>query len=101
MPEPGPSKPPHTLFQEVRPTFSSAEVTKDLALPVSPPASRAPSVQIPPTGPTAKLAKPRAVANKGPIQPPGWERDLIKALAADLGAEVLFLMEKQEFAVMC
>ena len=94
MPGPGPSKPPHTLFQEVRPTFSSAEVAKDLALPMSPPASCSPSVQIPPTRLTAKLAKPRAARNNGPIQAPGWESDLIKALAADLGAEVLFLMEK-------
>lgn len=101
MPGPGPSKPPHTLFQEVRPTFSSAEVAKDLAPPMSPPASCSPSVQIPPTRLTAKLAKPRAARNNGPIQAPGWESDLIKALAADLGAEVLFLMEKQEFAVMC
>lgn len=68
---------------------------------MSPPASCSPSGQIPPTRPTAKLAKPRAAMDKGPIQAPVWERDLIKALAANLGAEVLFLMEKQEFAVMC
>lgn len=56
-----------------------------------------------PGRPAAELAaaEPRAGRNKGPIQPRGWERVLIKALAADVGAEVLFLMEKQAFAVMC
>lgn len=84
-------------------SFRFSRGRENAALPVGHAARRSPPRPTPPGRPAAELAaaEPRAGRNKGPIQPRGWERVLIKALAADVGAEVLFLMEKQAFAVMC